>query len=496
MERKKFDAIVIGSGFSGLSTACFLAKEGIKTAIVEKNSSIGGRARKFIDKGFTFDMGPSWYWMPDVFEHFFNSFGKSPSDYYNLIRLDPSYKVIYKNSELDIPANWEELKSMFDNIEPGSSSKLEEFMNQAEVKYLVGMQDFVYKPGHSFTEFLDLSLLKKASKLDIFSSIGTHIRKFFKNEQLIQLMEFPILFLGALPKNTPSLYSMMNYADMKLGTWYPMGGMHKIIEGMGLLAEELGVEIFTDQEVISVNIEGKNITEVNTDKINFEADHIICSADYHHFEQNILPENYRRYNEKYWDNRKLAPSCLLFYLGVDKKVSGLKHHNLFFDADFDKHTDAIYGDVKWPEDPLFYTCVPSKTDPSVAPEGKENIFILIPMAPGLLEDDKITDKYYDLVMQRLEKHCGENIKDHVIYKRSYGAKNFMADYHAFKGNAYGLANTLDQTAILKPKIKNGKLNNLMYTGQLTVPGPGVPPSLISGEIVAGEITKNLSTQLA
>ncbi|MCX2744723.1 phytoene desaturase family protein [Mangrovivirga sp. M17] len=496
MNRRKYDAVVIGSGFSGLAAACYLAKDGFKTVVVEKNDTPGGRARHFSEKGFVFDMGPSWYWMPDVFEHFFASFGKTPSDYYNLIRLDPSYKVIYKDSKIDIPANWNELKLLFDKLEPGSSKNLEEFMRQAEIKYKVGMNDFVYKPGHSFTEFLDLDLLKKATKLDIFSSIGSHIRKFFKNKELIQLMEFPILFLGALPKNTPSLYSMMNYADMKLGTWYPEGGMHKIIEGMVSLANELGVEIHTNEEVKNVEITNNKISSLQTSSAVYEADNIICSADYHHFEQTILPKQYRRYTEKYWEKRKLAPSCLLFYIGVDKKLNNLEHHNLFFDADFEKHTDAIYGDVKWPDDPLFYTCVPSKTDSTVAPEGKENIFILIPMAPGLIENNDISENYYKQVISRLEKHCGENIKDHVIYKRSYGAKNFITDYHAYKGNAYGLANTLDQTAILKPKMKNKKLNNLLYTGQLTVPGPGVPPSLISGEIVASEVIKEKSGQLA
>ena len=486
----KTDVIVIGAGFAGLSAAISLADKGYEVIVLEKNKVAGGRARYYQEAGFTFDMGPSWYWMPDVFERFFNKFGKKTSDYYQLKRLDPSYRVYFgKDDFLDVPAKLEAMFKMFDELEPGSSKKLKEFLAQSEYKYQVGINDLVYKPSRSLTEFLDPKLLFDMLHMDIFQSFAGHIRKYFKNDKLLRLIEFPILFLGATPENTPALYSLMNYADISLGTWYPEGGMHKIIEGMLALAKEKGVKVLTDQEVKHVEIEQKNIKKVNTLKDTFEADIVVAGADYHHIDQQILPEGYRNYTPSYWDKRVMAPSSLLFYLGVDKKLKNLLHHNLFFDRDFGPHAKEIYETPMWPSDPLFYVSLTSKTDPTVAPEGYENVFLLMPVAPGLEDNEELREKYYDIIMNRLEVVTGQSIKEHVIYKRSYAHKDFIKDYHAFKGNAYGLANTLMQTAILKPGLKNKKLNNLYYTGQLTVPGPGVPPSLISGMVVADEVAK-------
>ena len=482
--------IVIGSGFAGLSAASSLAQKGYQVTVLEKNAVPGGRARKFEAEGFMFDMGPSWYWMPDVFEQYFARFGKKPSDYYELVRLDPSYSIFFgKEDIMDVPAKMEELYAMFERYEPGSAKNLKKFLDEAQYKYKVGMADFVHKPGHSILEFADLRVLSSLFRLQMFTSMARHVRKLFKNEQLIQLLEFPVLFLGATPENTPALYSLMNYADMALGTWYPMGGMHKIIEGMVSLAEELGVEIRLNQEVKQVYVPNGHATKVITQDAEYEADVVVGGADYHHVEQHLLAPEHRTYNQQYWDKRTMAPSSLLFYLGVDKKLEGLHHHNLFFDADFGRHAVEIYDQPQWPSDPLFYVCAPSVTDPSVAPEGKENLFILIPLAPGLEDSEAQREKYYDIVMGRLETLTGQNIREHVVFKRSFAHADFERDYHAYKGNAYGLANTLMQTAFLKPKLRSKKVNNLYYTGQLTTPGPGVPPSLISGQVVAEEIFK-------
>ncbi len=486
----KTDVIVIGAGFAGLSAAISLADKGYEVVVLEKNKIAGGRARYYQEDGFTFDMGPSWYWMPDVFERFFNRFGKKTSDYYQLKRLDPSYRVYFgKDDYLDVPAQLEAMFNMFEELEPGSAKKLKDFLKQSEYKYQVGINDLVYKPSRSLTEFLDPKLLFDMLRMDIFQSFAGHIRKYFKNDKLLRLIEFPILFLGATPENTPALYSLMNYADISLGTWYPEGGMHKIIGGMLALAKEKGIKVLTDQEVKHFEIEQKNIKKVNTIKDTFEADIIVAGADYHHIDQQLLPENYRNYSPNYWDKRVMAPSSLLFYLGINKKLDNLLHHNLFFDRDFGPHAKEIYETPMWPSDPLFYVSATSKTDPTVAPEGHENVFLLMPVAPGLEDNEELREKYYEVIMNRLEAVTGQSIKEHVIYKRSYAHKDFINDYHAFKGNAYGLANTLLQTAILKPGLKNKKLKNLYYTGQLTVPGPGVPPSLISGMVVADEVAK-------
>lgn len=483
--------IVIGSGVAGLSAASYLARRGYKVTILEKNNSIGGRARVFEAEGFTYDMGPSWYWMPDVFEKFYNDFGKTTADFYNLKRLDPSYQVFWKNKEgIDVPASMTELEQLFERFEPGSALQLRAFLKEAAYKYKVGINDLVYKPGLSVMEFADLRLLNGLLRMDVLTSMKKHIRQFVSHPFLIELLEFPILFLGALPKNTPALYSLMNYADMSLGTWYPMGGMHNIIKAFESIAKEQGVEMKTNAEVIRIESTDGKAKRVVTEGAVYEADIVVGAGDYHHIEQNLLAEQDKHYSEAYWNSRKLAPSCLLYYVGINKRLHNLRHHNLFFDQDFNQHANEIYSDIKWPEAPLFYASVPSVTDPTVAPEGMENLFLLIPVSTELENDTaEIREHYFDMILTRLEKLTNQSIKEHIVYKRSYARTEFIQDYHSFKGNAYGLANTLLQTAILKPRLKSKKLSNLYFTGQLTVPGPGVPPSIISGKVVADVIQK-------
>lgn len=484
--------IVIGAGFAGIAAATCLADKGYDVTILEKNDSPGGRCRKFEAEGFTFDMGPSWYWMPDIFEQYFGLFGKKPSDYYDLIRLDPSYCIYFgKDDIMNVPANMEELEAMFESYEKGSSENLRKFLTEAEYKYEVGINEMVFKPSHSIFEFADLRIVKAMFRLQMFQNMSSHVRKLFKNKKLIELLEFPVLFLGATPENTPAMYSLMNYADLALGTWYPKGGMYKIIEGMVTLAEEKGVTFKYNQPVTSITVPNGHASEVITPTDSYIVDAVVAGADYHHIDQEVLAPKNRQYSEKYWDKRTMAPSSLLFYLGVNKKLDNLLHHNLFFDKDFKQHAHEIYEDAQWPSDPLFYVCVTTKTDESGAPEGCENVFVLVPLAPDLEDTEELREQYYHMVMDRLEDLTGQSVRDSVIYKRSYAHKDFKADYNAFKGNAYGLANTLMQTAFLKPKLKHKSISNLYFTGQLTTPGPGVPPSLISGQVVANELYKSI-----
>ncbi len=490
VEKKK--VIVIGSGFAGLSAATHLAAAGADVTILEKNDSLGGRARKFEADGFTFDMGPSWYWMPEVFEEHFAAFGKKRSDYYRLVRLDPSYTVFFgENDVMRVPAKMDELEAMFERYEAGSSEKLRKFLAESKYKYEVGMGEFVKKPSNNIWEFADIRVLQSLFRLQMLTSMSDYVRGLFKNEQLVQLLEFPVLFLGATPQNTPAMYSLMNYADMSLGTWYPMGGMHEIIRGMVTLAREMGVKILTNQEVKQIYIPNGHATKVLTATDEFTADAVVGSADYEHLDQSVLAPEHRNYSAKYWDKRTMAPSSLLFYIGLNKRLTNLEHHNLFFDESFDVHAADIYTQPKWPEKPLFYASLPSLTDPSVAPQGCENLFLLIPVAPDLEDTDELREHYYHLVMERLERLSGQEIRSHVIYKRAFAHRDFKADYHAYKGNAYGLANTLMQTAFLKPKMRSKKVENLFFAGQLTTPGPGVPPSLISGQVAANEVLKYL-----
>jgi phytoene desaturase len=487
---------VIGAGFSGLSAAAYLSVEGYDVHVFEKNTTAGGRARQLrTEEGYVFDMGPSWYWMPDVFERFFKDFGYTVADGYDLRLLDPSFEVVFDKGEtVSIPSDYSQLKTIFEKIEKGSADKLEQFMNEARHKYETGMKDLVYMPGISVREFADAKIVKEAFRLQIFSSFSKHVRKYFSNPKLISLMEFPVLFLGAMPQDTPALYSLMNYAGLKLGTWYPLGGFGKVIDFMQLICQRQGTTFHFDSPVEKIIVEEKSVQSivVNGEKISVDA--VIASADYHHIENDLLPEADRNYPEKYWNKKTFAPSSLIYYLGVSKKINALQHHTLFFEEDLFQHSVEIYKSPEWPSRPLFYACCPSKTDSSVAPEGHENLFLLMPVAPGLEDNATVREKYFKVMMKRLEIHTGEKIEEYIDYKKSYCINDFITDYNAYKGNAYGLANTLMQTAFLKPKIRNKKISNLFYAGQLTVPGPGVPPSLISGKIAAGLLLKSLKNK--
>jgi phytoene desaturase len=431
--------------------------------------------------------------MPDVFDKFFARHEKKVEDYYNLLKLDPGFSVVYgKDNTIDVPASFEELVALFENIEKGSGSRLKKFLKRAAVKYKIGMDSLVYKPSHSIFEFINLKVLIGVLYLDVFSNFRSYVKKYFSDSRLTRLMEFPVLFLGATPQNTPALYSLMNYSAFSQGTYYPMGGFHEIIIGLSKLAKEKGVIINCDSNVEKINVVNGKVENivVNGEKLLFDG--VIASADYHHVEQKLLEKPFRNYSTEYWKKREMSPSSLLFYVGLDKRLNNLQHHNLFFDADFDQHAKEIYDNPKWPKNPLFYLSCPSITDPSLAPKGNENLMFLIPLAPGLEDTNEMREKYFDIVLKRLKDLTGNDIEKNIIFKKSYCVNDFEKDYNSFKGNAYGLANTLRQTAVLKPRMRNKKIKNLYYTGQLTVPGPGVPPSIISGQIAAIEIDKYLN----
>ncbi|WP_179416141.1 phytoene desaturase family protein [Mucilaginibacter sp. E4BP6] len=481
----KKSVAVIGSGFSGLSAAAYLAKAGLAVNIYEKNAEPGGRARQLAANGYIFDMGPSWYWMPEVFEQFFNDFGYKAADFYDLKQLDPGFTIVYGKQEvMNVPADHNELEALFESIEPGSAKQLCLFLEEAAYKYGTGMGKLVHKPGLSLLEFADWDLIKGAFKLQVFTAFSKHVRRFFKDPRLITLMEFPVLFLGAMPQDTPALYSLMNYAGLKLGTWYPKGGFGKVIEGMKKICEAQGVVFHNSSPVNHLHVTGRKIDHITTPYGERQYDGVIASADYHHVEEQLLDEVYRNYNADYWNRRVMAPSSLIFYLGVTSRVDKLEHHTLFFDADLNLHAQEIYKSPKWPTKPLFYVCCPSRSDASVAPAGHENLFILMPLAPGIEDTEALRQEYFELIMERLENFTDVPIRTLLDYQKSYCVKDFKSDYNSFKGNAYGLANTLMQTAHLKPSIKNKKIANLFYAGQLTVPGPGVPPSIISGKVSA------------
>jgi len=482
--------VVIGAGFAGISAASFMARAGWSVTVLEKHSTPGGRARQMQQSGFSFDMGPSWYWMHDVFERYFAQFGKKVGDYYSLVRLNPSYRIYWDKGFTDVPANLSDFKKMLNELEEGAGNKLDAFLKEAEYKYKIGIQKLVFKPGQSFTEFLDWQMIKGIFRLDVFTSMKKHISKYFHHPRIRQMMEFPVLFLGALPENTPALYSLMNYADIIGGTWYPAGGMYSVVKGMHRLATELGITFKFQEEVTEIRLQSGKARTVVTSSSRYDADIVIGGADYHFIETTLLPSGYQSYSPSYWESREMAPSCLLYYVGLNKKLTNVLHHSLFFDVSFDRHGEEIYKTKAWPREPLFYVSVSSITDETIAPEGCENLVFLIPVAAGLSDDtEELREKYFQSIVKRFEQHIQESISDFIIYKKSFAYSDFVEEYHSFKGNAYGLANTLLQTAIFRPSCRSKKVKNLFFAGQLTVPGPGVPPSLISGEVVANEVLK-------
>ena len=490
--KKNKNIAVIGSGLAGISAASYLAKNGYNVTVYEKNETYGGRLQQFTSKGFTFDMGPSWYWMPDIFESYFNDFDHSTSDFYDLKRLDPGYRIYYgDNDYLDIVESIDELKSLFDSVEPNSGESLQRFLDDAKIKYDVAMKHFIYRPSLSFTEYIDPILISQLGKLNIFKSMSKHIRQYFSDPKLIQMLEFPSLLLGAKPEKTPSMYSLMNYADICLGTWYPKGGIRSIATAMYNNSLDLGVQYEFSCPVDKIQLtKSENYVrgiECNGDII--ETDIVLVNGDYQYIEQNLLPKKVRNYSSKYWDKRVFSPSSLIFYIGLNKKIQNIPHHALFFDTSFNAHAKEIYDKPSWPSDPLFYVSCTSKTDPSTAPENGETLFVLIPTANGLNDNDEIRHKFFNIVTTRIENNIGDSIKNNIVFKRSYAHRDFTKDFNSMNGNAYGLANTLFQSAFLKPKMKNKNINNLYYTGQLTVPGPGMPPSIISGKIAANLIGK-------
>lgn len=481
---------IIGSGFAGLSASCYLAREGFDVTVYEKNEQVGGRASKLEQDGFTFDMGPSWYWMPDIFEKFFGDFGKSASDYYQLDKLKPAYQIIFEDDVVTIGDSMDAICEEFERIEAGSSKPLKKFIAKAADNYDIAINKMVYKPGKSPLELVSTETIQRVGQF--FSTISRDVRKDFKNQKLISILEFPVLFLGAKPSKTPSFYSFMNYADFGLGTWHPKGGMYKIVEGIRSLAESLGVAFQTSAPVEEILLQNGKASGIRVNGVDHKAEIVLSGADYHHTET-LLPKDYRQYSEAYWESRTFAPSSLLFYVGFDKKLKGVRHHNLFFDTDFERHAKAIYDTPVWPKDPLFYANFPSVTDASMAPEGKETGFFLMPLAPGIEDTPEKREAYFDVLIERLEKRTGQSVKNNIIFKKDFCVRDFVSRYNSYKGNAYGMANTLMQTAFLRPGLESKKVKNLFFTGQLTVPGPGVPPSLISGKLVSELIAQQYAT---
>ena len=483
---------IIGAGFSGLSAAAFLAHQGMEVEVFEKNDVPGGRARQLQADGFSFNMGPASYYLPEVFENFFEQFGKKPSDFYELRKIDPSVRIFNKDKEyVDIPSDIQKLTDLFESVEKGSGDQLKRFLEDARKKYELGMKKLAYKPSLSIWEFVEPWLFSRLIRMDFIRSVSQTLRGFFHDPRLIRMLEFPVIFLGAKPSEMPAIYTFINYADLALGSWYPMGGMHAVSDALYRLAMAEGARFHFNSPVTHIVTKENKATGLKVKEEYLEADMILSTADYHFTETTLLDKDRQTYSPSYWEKKTMAPSALLFYIGLNRRIGGLLHHNLFFDEDFTLHAEEIYGTPQWPSSPVMYVACSSKTDPETAPPGQENLVVLIPVAPGLTQNAERVQSYFELFLARFENLTGENIRDNIVYKKSYGPDDFTEDYHSFKGTAFGMANTLFQTAVFKPSLKSKKVKNLFYAGQLTVPGPGVPTCIISGQVAATEILKRV-----
>ncbi|MFC6835150.1 phytoene desaturase family protein [Halomarina ordinaria] len=485
--------VVVGGGFGGLSAACYLARAGADVEVLEKNEQMGGRASRLEADGFRFDMGPSWYLMPDVFERFFSHFGKEPSDYYELERLDPHYRIFYKDGDrVDVTDDRGEMVELFESIEPGAGEALEDYLDTSETHYEVAMEKFVYEDRPRLRDWVDLDVMRAAPiGLQLVGTMDGYVADYFDDPKLQQIMQYTLVFLGGSPKNTPALYNMMAHVDFNMGVFYPDGGIGAVVDGLVSLGEELGVEFTTDAEVTEVTKRREGFHVETTDGAVYRPEFVVSDADYAHTEQELLPEHERQYDADYWASRTYAPSAFLLYLGVEGDVDPLEHHTLVLPTDWDSHFDDIFEDPAWPDDPAYYACVPSRTDDAVAPEGHSNLFLLVPVAPGLEDTPELRAEYREFVLADLAEHTGVDLRDRIVFEKSFCVDDFAARYNATQGTALGLAHTLRQTALLRPPHRSKAVSGLYFTGGFTTPGIGVPMCIIGGEHTAGALVDDV-----
>jgi phytoene desaturase len=475
---------VVGGGFGGLSAAAYLAAAGAEVTVLEKNEQLGGRASVLDRAGFRFDMGPSWYLMPDVFERFFAHFDREPTDYYTLEHLDPHYRIFWKDGDrLDVSADLETTKAAFESYEAGAGEALERYLERSKETYEVGMEQFVYTDRPRFRDYLDWDVARNARGLGLLGSMRDHVSQFFDHEKLRQVVQYSLVFLGGSPTNTPALYNLMSHVDFNLGVHYPDGGIGAVVDGIAELCRELGVEFRTGVEVHQIT--GRRGTfRLKTTAAPVETDLVVSDADYAYTEQSLIAPENRQQDESYWEDRTYAPSAFLLYLGVAGDLDKLAHHSLVLPTNWDAHFEAIFDDPAWPDDPAYYLCAPSVTDDSVAPEGCSALFALVPVAPGLEDSEAVRDAFRDQLLDDVAANTGVDLRERILVEESFSVSDFASRYNAREGTALGLAHTLRQTGPLRPSHRSSALEGLYYTGAYTTPGIGVPMCLISGQHAA------------
>ncbi len=485
------DVTVVGAGFGGLSAACYLADAGADVRVLEKNDELGGRASVLERDGFRFDMGPSWYMMPDVFERFFAHFDRRPEEYYDLQRLDPHYRVFFKDGDrVDARGDPEAMREVFESYEPGAGEAFEEYLDTSKQHYETAMEKFVYEDRSRLRDWVDPDVMAAAPiGLQLVGSMESHVEKYVDHPKLQQLLQYTLVFLGGSPKNTPALYNIMSHVDFNLGVWYPDGGISSVVDGIVDLGDELGVEYVTDSEVQGLT-RGRDGFILDTQTGEYRSDTVVANADYAHVERELLPEHEQQYGDDYWDSRTYAPSAFLLYLGVEGDVDPLEHHTLVLPEDWDDHFEQIFDLPSWPDEPAYYVCAPSVTDDSVAPDGHSNLFVLVPLAPGLPDTDALRERYREKILDDIAENTGVELRDRIVLEERFCVRDFVQRYNATRGTALGLAHTLRQTALLRPSNRSSAVDGLYYTGGFTTPGIGVPMCLISGEHTANALIED------
>jgi len=482
--------VIIGAGYGGLTAAALLAKEGHKVTVIEKNEQPGGKASLLIKDGFQFDMGPSWYMWPQVFERFFSEFDEDASELLELKQLDPSYRVFFDDGDVvDISSNIEKNYDTFDKLEVNGAEKLKKYLDVCKKQYDISMKRLVYRTYNSIFSVFTPSMMIDGLRLKPFTNYHERVKTYFKNPKAQQLLEWVTVFLGGDPRNVPGMYCMMSYLDHHHGIYYPKGGMNGLANKIYNICKKYDVEFKFNEAVTKINVKGKLATKIITKNGEYTADLVINNADYHHGETQLLEEKYQTYKANYWEKKTMAVSMHLAYIGVKRKINSLTHHNYFFNDNWNEHFDQVFKTPKWPDNPNFYVCCPSRIDKDVAPENMENLFFLVPVAPDLDDSDSIREAYFDKVLEKFEKETGEKIKEDIIVKSLFTHRDFKERYNAYKGTGLGMAHTLWQTAVFRPKHKSSKVKNLYYTGQYNHPGVGVPTTIISSQVLVNELKK-------
>jgi len=481
--------IIIGAGIGGLGTAALLSKRGYDVTILEKNEKIGGRANIFTAEGYTFDMGPSWYLMPDVFEHFYDLMEEDINKHLNLVKLGPSYKVFFPGDPeypvVDIHSDLKKDLPTLEQFEPGITPKLRKYLETSGKQYELAKKSFMYRNYDSIFDFFKWELMKEGRHMNPLQTMEKYLNKNFSDDRVKKILEYTLVFLGSEPKKTPALYNIMNFIDFHYGVYYPKGGIYTIIDSLKSMNDTHGTTIHTNTGVSEIIIENKTATGVRLENGEImNADYIISNADLHFTETKLIAEKkHQTFPEKYWDKAVMGPSAFIMYLGLDREVPNLTHHNLRFAQNWKENFKELFDEPALPTDPSYYVCKPTHTDTNIAPKGKDILFMLVPIAAGMTITDDMKKSYRDKIIGMMKTDLNlPDLEESIVYEKSYWGDDFGRDYNAYKGTALGMAHTLKQT-LLRPGNKSKKVKNLFYVGAGTNPGIGMPICLISAELM-------------